>query len=180
MQWSPRQARYTLLLFLLIFTAGQVKACLTRPILPDLGQIQEIWPPEGCLVDATALKGRALEVFPRGTSINAAVSEMGLVPDPLGSGFCIPGAGVLYRVQSGWRIRPMTQRERWVWRIPMDLYDCQPLDLQRISGIGPSLAEKIYQFVRGRGYLDSIFDLDEVPGVGSGRMKVLKNELEIP
>jgi hypothetical protein len=180
MQWSLRQARYTLFLFLLIFTAGQVKAYLTRPIYPDLGQIQEIWPPECYLVDATALKGRALEVFPRGTSIYGAVSEMSLVPDPLGSGFCTPRAGVLYRVKSGWRIRPMTQRERWVWRIPMDLYDCQPLDLQRISGIGPSLAGKIHKFVHNRGYLNSLSDLVEVPGVGPARLKVLRKELEIP
>jgi hypothetical protein len=179
MQWSHRQARYTLLLFLLVFAAGQVKAYLTRPIFPDLGQIQEIWPPEGCLVDTTALKGRALEVFPQGTSIYAAVSEMGLVPDPLGSGFCAPRAGVLYNVSAGWRIRPMTQRERWVWRIPMNLYQCEPTDIMRISGIGPSLAERIYRFVQDRGSLKSISQMDEVPGVGKGKLKVLEKELAL-
>ena len=74
----------------------------------------------------------------------------------------------------------MTQRERWVWRIPMDLYHCEPEDLQRISGIGPSLAGKIQKFVQNRGYLNSLSDLDEVPGVGPGRLEVLKKELEIP
>ena len=180
MQWSPYQARYTLFLFLLIFTAGQVKAYLTRPIYLGMGQIQEIWPPEGCLVDATALKNRALEVYPLGTSIYAAVSEVGLVPDPLGSGFCTPRAGVLYNGSAGWRIRPMTQRERWVWRIPMDLYQCEPEDLQRISGIGPSLAGKIQRFVQNKGYLNSLSDLDLVPGVGPGRLEQLRKELEIP
>jgi DNA uptake protein ComE-like DNA-binding protein len=62
----------------------------------------------------------------------------------------------------------------------MDLYACKPHDLQRINGIGPALAEKIHQFVQGRGYLESISDLNEVPGVGPGRLKLLEKELEIP
>ena len=74
----------------------------------------------------------------------------------------------------------MTQRERWVWRIPMDLYQCEPEDLQRIRGIGPSLAEKIQRFVQNRGYLNSLSDLDAVPGVGPGRLEQLRKELEIP
>lgn len=180
MQWSPHQARYTLLLFLLIFTAGQVKAFLARPLFPDLRQFQEKWPPEGHLIDATALKNRALEVFPGGTTVATAAIELGFEVEPLGSGFCLSRAGVLYLGQGGWRIRPMTQRERWVWRIPMDLYQCELEDLQRISGIGPSLAGKIHQFVQSRGYLDSISDLDEIPGIGPGKLKVLKKELEVP
>ncbi|MDF1526704.1 MAG: helix-hairpin-helix domain-containing protein [bacterium] len=141
--------------------------------------MQEIWPPEGCLVDSTALKGKALVVFPQGTSIYAVVSEMGLVPDTLGSGFCAPRAGVLYNGSAGWRIRPMTQRERWVWSIPMDLYQCEPEDLQRISGIGPSLAVKIQRFVQNRGYLNSLSDLDLVPGVGPGKLSALEKELAL-
>jgi hypothetical protein len=180
MQWSPRQARYTLLLFLLIFAAGQMKAYLTRPVYPDLRQSQENWPPDGHLVDVTVLKNRALEVFPPGTTIYVAISALGLEPDPVGSGFCLPRASVLYRRPTGWSVRPMTQRERWVWRIPMDLYDCKPHDLQRIKGIGPSLAGKIHQFVQNRGPLDSISDLLEVPGVGPGKLKVLEKELEVP
>ena len=74
----------------------------------------------------------------------------------------------------------MTQRERWVWRIPMDLYHCEPEDLQRISGIGPSLAWKLYQFAQARGYLESLSDLVEIPGVGPGKMEQLRKELEIP
>ncbi len=179
MQWSPHQARYTLLLFLLIFTAGQVKAYLVRPVYPDLGQFQEKWPPEGHLVDATTLKNRGMEVFPLGTTVTTAVNEMGLKVEPLGSGFCLPKAGVLFRGQAGWRIRPMTQRERWVRRIPMDLFHSEPEDLQRISGIGPSLAGKIYKFVQSRGYLDSISELDEISGVGPGKLKVLKKELAL-
>lgn len=73
----------------------------------------------------------------------------------------------------------MTQRERWVRRIPMDLFHSEPEDLQRISGIGPSLAGKIYKFVQSRGYLDSISELDEISGVGPGKLKVLKKELAL-
>jgi DNA uptake protein ComE-like DNA-binding protein len=42
------------------------------------------------------------------------------------------------------------------------------------------LAGKIHQFVQSRGYLESISDLDEVSGVGPGRLKVLEKELEVP
>lgn len=179
MQWNHRQARYTLLLFLLIFTAGQVKAYLARPLFPDLGHFQGKWPPEGHLIDATALKNRALEVFPGGTTVATAAIELGFEVEPLGSGFCLPRAGVLYRGPGGWRIRPMTQRERWVWRIPMDLYHCELEDLQRISGIGPSLAGEIYQFVQSRGYVDSLSDLDEIPGIGPGKLLLLEKELSL-
>jgi competence protein ComEA len=87
---------------------------------------------------------------------------------------------VLIKGVDGWSIRPMTQRERWVWRIPMDLYRCRPEDLMRINGIGPSLAERIYRFVQDRGYLGSLDALNEIPGIGPGKIKQLKQELEIP
>jgi competence ComEA-like helix-hairpin-helix protein len=180
MHWDRRQARLTLLLFLLIFTLGQLKAYIIRPVYPDPELLEEMWPPEGLLVNATILKGRALEVFSTGTAVAEAMNELGLKMDPLGSGFCLPRAGVLYMGPAGWRVRPMTQRERWVWRIPMDLNRCNLDDLQRIKGIGPSLAEKIYRFVQNRGHLNSITDLDEVPGIGERKLEVLKKELEVP
>jgi len=180
MQWSPRQARFTLLLFLIIFTAGQVKLYLTRPVYPEIGSISGKWPPEGHLVDATALKNKALEVFLSGTTVGFAIDKFNLEADPLGSGHCLPRAGILVKGIGGWKVRPMTQRERWVWRIPMDLNRCDEEDLQRISGIGPSLAEKIHRFMQGRRYLNTLSDLDEVSGVGPGRLKVLKKELEVP
>ncbi len=180
MHWNPRQARFTLLLFLLIFAAGQVKVYLARPVYPDLDQIQASWPPDGHIVDSTVLKNKSLEVFSQGTTINEAVSELGLEPDPSGSGFCLPRAGTLYRGAGGWSVRPMTQRQRWVWRIPMDLYRCQPEDLQRIKGIGPSMAMKIYRFVQNTGYLNSVSDLYKVPGIGVRKLEELGKELEIP
>ena len=179
MQWSPRQARNTLLLFLIIFAAGQVKAYLTRPVYPYFSNTIEKWPPDGHLVDATALKNSALEAFPTGTTVAVAMDKLVLKADPLCSGYCLPRAGILYKGEDGWRVRPMTQRERWVWRIPMELYRCGPRDLQRINGIGPSLANKIYRFVQNKGLLTSISDLDEVPGVGPGKLSLLEKELAL-
>ena len=178
MRWNRRQARSTLLLFLLLFSAGRGKALLTAPIYPE--PHGEGWPPPGHVVDATALPGKALEVFPGGTTVGTAVSLLGTVPDLLGSGFCLPRAGVLSSGPEGWTIRPMTQRERWVWRLPMNLYECEREDLERIKGIGPSLAGEIVRFVGSRGYLNSVEELQEIPGLGPGRMKMLRKDLEIP
>ena len=131
------------------------------------------------MVDATPLKGLSMVPFPKGTTVGEAVGELGLAVDPLGSGFCLPRAGILYRALDGWSIRPMTQRERWVWRIPMDLYNCGPQDLERISGIGTSLAGRIHRYVQGRGYLMSVSDLDSVPGVGPGKLEALRKDLAL-
>ena len=179
MNWDSRQARCTLVLFLLILAAGQVNTCLKRPIYPDRNDTGGIWPPEGHLVDATALDNRALEVFPSGTDVGTAVREMGIKVDPLGSGRCLPRAGVLDQGKDGWSVRSMSQRERWVWRIPMDLNRCEPDDFQRIKGIGPSLAGRIYRFVQGRGSLRSLSELGKVPGIGPHKLKVLKRELTL-
>ena len=177
--WDPRQARVSLLLFLAVFTVGLVKIYLTRPIYPDSAVFDKVWPPGGCLLDATALKNKALEVFPQGTRILAAVAGLGLEVDPLGSGFCLPRAGVLFRGKEGWRVRNMTQPERWVWRIPMDIHLCGPEDLARISGIGPSLGGKIHRYMQEKRCLDSLNDLLEVPGIGPSRLAMLKGEVEL-
>ena len=179
MNWDLRQARVSVLLFLVVLTAGLVKVRLTRPIYPDSAASGGGWPPAGCLLDATALKSRALEVFPRGTRIMTAVNGMGLDVSPVGSGFCLPRAGVLFKEKEGWQVRPMTQRERWVWRIPMDIHQCDKEDLARITGIGPSLGGKIKRFVEGKRCLDSLSDLLEVPGIGPTRLEMLKKELAL-
>ena len=179
MNWYPCQARYTLLLFLFLLAAGQIKACLIRPVYPHLGRIEESWPSEGLLLDATILKNRALEVFPRGTTAASALAEMGLTANLNGSGHCLPRAGVLEKRSHGWAIRPMSQGERWVWRIPMNLYMCEPEDLQRIKGIGLSLAAKVCRFVEKKGALQSIRDLDEVSGIGPGKLSELEKELAL-
>ena len=179
MDFDPRQSRITLLLFIAILLAGQVWLYITRPIYPDPSVFPDRWPPQGYLVDATVLKNRALEAFSAGTTVGDAVRHLGLKPEIRGSGFCLPGAGVLYRADSGWRIRSMSQLERFVWRIPMQLSNCTPEDLQRIRGIGPVLARKIHRFVQERGYLDSLDELDDIPGVGPAKLSALKKELAL-
>jgi hypothetical protein len=173
-----RQSRITLLLFLAILLAGQVWLYFTRPVYPDPSSFSQKWPPLGYLVDATALENRALEAFPAGTTVADAVRRLGLEPDIRGSGFCLPGAGVLYRAITGWRIRSMSQLERYVWRLPMQVSKCTPEDLQRIRGVGHVLAGKIHSFVQERGYVESIDELDEIPGIGPKKLGVLKKELE--
>jgi hypothetical protein len=178
MDFDPRQARITVLLFLIIFTGGQVKLHLMRPIYPDPAVFLEKWPPQGYLVDVSALKDRALEEFPAGTTVGDAIRRLERKPDILGSGFSLARAGVLYQTDTGWRIRPMSQMERFVWRIPMELNRCGAEDLERIKGIGPVLARKIHRFVQDRGYLTSLQELDAVPGIGPAKLMVLSKELE--
>lgn len=177
--WDPRQARLSLALFMAIAATGLVKMYLTRPVYPGQALMEDPWPPAGCLVDATVLGNLALEVFPAGTTIARAVRRFGLVVDPLGSGFCLQRAGVLQECRSGWRIRPMTQLERWIWRIPMDIHRAGPGDLSRIEGIGPAMASRIHDFVRREKSLDSLDDLLNVPGIGPSRLKMLKEELAL-
>jgi competence protein ComEA len=168
----------SLILFLFILTGGLIKNYLARPVYPELAP-ENPWPPEGCLVDASAMKNRALVEFPGGTTVAAAVRFFALEVDPLGSGFCLPRAGVLLRTGTGWSVRPMTQRERWVWRIPMDVHRISPNDLSRINGIGPSLGHRIHTYIRERKCLESLDDLLDVPGIGPARLEVLKKELAL-
>jgi len=116
-------------------------------------------------------------VFPSGTPIFEALSGLGVKTDSVGSGFSLPRAGVLLRTKKGWSVRAMTQRERWIWRIPMDVHCCTPEDLSRIKGIGPSLGEKIQCFVRQRKSLESLDVLLDVQGIGPSRLLTLEKEL---
>jgi hypothetical protein len=176
---DSRQSRITLLLFLAILLAGQGWQFLNRPIYPDPTHFSQEWPPQGYLVDVTVLENRALEAFTTGTTVGDAVRHLGLEPAIRGSGFCLPGAGVLYRADNGWRIRPMSQLERHVWRLPMQLSNCTTEDLERIRGVGPVLARKIHSFVQERGYVESIDELDVIPGIGPKKLAVLKKELVV-
>ncbi|MDF1536444.1 MAG: helix-hairpin-helix domain-containing protein [bacterium] len=179
MNFDKRQARITLLLFLFILIAGQVWLYFNRPIYPDLARFPEKWPSQGYLLDASALKDRALAAFPAGTTTGGAIRQLKLRLDTLGSGFCLPRAGVLFKTDGGWSVRPMSQSERHVWRIPMELSKCAPEDLERIGGIGPVLARKIHRFVQNRGYLESVEQLDAVPGIGPKKLEALKRELAL-
>jgi hypothetical protein len=179
MDWDPRQARLSLLLFLVIVTVGMIKVYLTRPVYPDPALYQQPWPPAGCLVDASVLRKRALEAFPDGTTVASAVEILGLETDPTGSGFCLPRAGILRKGLNGWQVRAMTQAERWIWRIPMDIHRADPQDLSRIDGIGSTLASRINSYVREKKCLQSLDELLDVPGIGRSRLEKLKEELDL-
>jgi hypothetical protein len=179
MSLDSRQARITLLLFLAILMAGQGWQFLNRPIYPDPTNFSQEWPPQGYLLDATVLNSRALEAFRPGTTVNEALKRLGVEPAIRGSGFCLPGAGVLYRADNGWRIRPMSQLERHVWRLPMQITNCTTEDLERIRGVGPVLGRKIHSFVQERAYIVSLDELDAIHGVGSKKLAVLKKELVV-
>lgn len=176
--WDRRQARISLLLFLFLFAVGQGIAFLQRPVNPDPRIFSEPWPPEGCLLDATAVS-KALVAFPEGTSVSQSLSGLALKANAAGSGFALPRAGVLVREKGGWSVRSMTQKERWIWRLPMDVHRCTPEDFSRIRGIGTSLGEKIHRFVQEKKSLDSLEDLLAVPGIASSRLRWLEAELSL-
>jgi predicted DNA-binding helix-hairpin-helix protein len=104
---------------------------------------------------------------------------MGLTPDPTGSGFVLPRAGVVKRQADGWTVVAMSQRERFIWAIPMELTSSEEADFIRIPGIGPVLATRLADFISRRVWLASVSELDEVPGVGSAKLRVLSEYLEV-
>jgi competence protein ComEA len=73
----------------------------------------------------------------------------------------------------------MTQEERWIWRIPMDVHRAGPQDLSRIDGIGCALASRICGYVGEKKCLQSLDELLDVPGIGRSRLEKLKEELEL-
>ena len=47
-------------------------------------------------------------------------------------------------------------------------------ELTYAEGIGPSTAKNIYDYLRQKGPVDSIDDLDNIPGIGEKRLEALK------
>ena len=47
-------------------------------------------------------------------------------------------------------------------------------ELTYAEGIGPSTAKNIYDYLQQKGPVDSIDDLDSVPGIGEKRLEALK------
>lgn len=179
MSWNNRHARYTLLLFLILFLFSTVENRLNRPVYPDPEVCSTVWPPGTHILDGSRVGNLALKDFPRKTTIADAVKELGLRASSSGSETMLPRAGVLYRSGTGWGVRCMTQQERWIWLIPMDIHRCAPEDLQRITGIGPVLALRISNFVRRKGHLNSLDDLAGISGVGPEKLRAMKRDLEM-
>jgi DNA polymerase/3'-5' exonuclease PolX len=91
----------------------------------------------------------------------------------------LPRASVLEKTPGGWTVRPMTQTERWIWRIPMDLNSSSQDDFRRIPGIGPVLAKRIAQYVTERVWISNVDSLLQVKGVGPSKLESLTKYLEV-
>lgn len=176
--WSTGRARAVLVLFYLFLAAGLLRYwALERPIFPGTPGQYAKWPPAGSLVDASRLGDRGMAVFTPGTPVAHVVESFGLPLLLYGSMHSIPPYGVLTSGTGGWTVRPMTQKERYIWGLPMDANACDPGDLLLIPTIGPALAERIHRFIRDRWGIDTLKELDGVKGVGAARLKVLRQYL---
>ncbi|HDL52665.1 MAG TPA: hypothetical protein ENH32_01675 [Proteobacteria bacterium] len=153
-----------------------------RPIFPPESALAAAgpWPPPlpTKILDATGTVAGRLLLFPSGTTVKGALLSLGLKIDPLCSGIALPRAGVVWRGSAGWGIRPMTQLERWIWRIPMDLNAVGPVELALIAGVGPVLAGKISVFLSRNVRTGTVDSLGHVRGVGPKKLRLLKKYLE--
>lgn len=53
-------------------------------------------------------------------------------------------------------------------------------DLQRLPGVGPVLAEKIYAYREAHGPFRVVEDLLDVPGIGEGKLAALRDAVVVP
>ncbi|UCF30691.1 MAG: helix-hairpin-helix domain-containing protein [bacterium] len=181
--WRSEHARRALILLVVLTLAGQIHSWHGRPVIPqraDAGTGTP-WPPPVSerIVDRTELPTGRLDVYPSGTTIGEAVLSLSLPADPAGSATVLPRAGVLTMGPGGWTVRPMSQVERYVWGIPMDLNSVGVEDLVRIPGIGKVLAEYIYGFISQVVWVSSVSRLDAVPGIGPAKLRTLSKYLEV-
>ena len=182
-RWSRSRARAFLLFFLVLFAVGRLSDHLRRPVIPECvfeSADDKILPEPGIrLLDISRVRTVNPLRFPSGTTVEEAVGSLDLRTVPRGSGRVLPRAGVLVRKGQGWKVRTMSQRERAVWRIPLDVNSCSIDDLTGIPGIGPTLAERIYLYVSRRVWIRAVSDLIAVRGIGPGKLKVLERYLEV-
>jgi len=54
------------------------------------------------------------------------------------------------------------------------------VDLERIPGVGPVLAERIRQHLDTYGPFGAVEDLLDVPGIGEGKLAALRDSVQIP
>jgi len=120
-----------------------------------------------------------IHLFKAGATVSQALKSLNIKVDPLRSETVLPRASVLEMGKEGWTVRPMTQAERWIWRIPMDLNSSRSDDLERIPGIGPVLAKRIAWYVSDRVWIDDFNSLLEVKGVGPSKLEAMKKYLEV-
>lgn len=102
--------------------------------------------------------------------------------------YWVLAAAVLFTVLITWLILTLTQpvltdSAIYVWTItqtPAEYQDKININTATIDeltyaeGIGPSTAKNIYDYLQQKGPVDSIDDLDSVPGIGEKRLEALK------
>ncbi len=178
-----RRARTFLILFLILFGLGRFTVWMRRPVYPPGTHFQERggWPPQEDIRVLNAVDSPlgTVHLFKGGTSIGVALDSLNVKVDPHRARTVLPRAGILKMTAEGWTVRPMTQTERWIWRIPMDLNSSSSDDLQRIPGIGPVLAERIDRHVSERVWIQDVGSLRRVKGVGPAKLESLKKYLEV-
>lgn len=177
MEDRERTRRRAALLFLVaLLLAGRLSLWLRRELPPaEVGP----WPRGVCLVDATSAPVGAAVPFPDGTRAAEAFSVFRLPPAPGEGERPLPRGTVLEPSDGGtWRLRPMSEREKWVWGLPMDVNRVGEQDLRRIPGIGPSLARRLGDRLR-RGAVRSLVELSPMPGIGPARLSALGEAMEV-
>lgn len=59
----------------------------------------------------------------------------------------------------------------------IDINDGAASDLEGLPGVGPVLAERIYQYRQEHGPFETVEDLLDVPGIGEGKLAALREAL---
>lgn len=176
------RARTALIIFLIIFSSGRLTVWMRRPVYPpQLIMEGKAWPPanETRIVNAVDSPVGGVHLFGGGTTIAEALDSMKVRTDPHRAGVVLPRASILEITSQGWTVRAMTQSERWIWQIPMDLNFASSDDLQRIPGIGPVLARRIARYVSERVWVPAVDSLLQVNGVGPSKLESMKKYLEV-
>jgi competence ComEA-like helix-hairpin-helix protein len=62
---------------------------------------------------------------------------------------------------------------------PIDLNRATPVDLQRLPGVGPALAERIVSARQDAGRFASVDDLRRIPGIGAVKLERLRPFLSV-
>jgi hypothetical protein len=177
------RARTFLILFLIIFGFGRFSVWMRRPVYPpQMETLDRITCPPAIdirVVNAVDSPVGDIHLFKAGTTVSQALNSLNIKVDPHRSNTVLPRACVLERASEGWTVRPMSQTERWIWQIPMDLNTSSSDDLQRISGIGPVLADRIARYISEKVWIRNVDSLIRVKGVGPVKLETLKKYLEV-
>jgi competence protein ComEA len=94
------------------------------------------------------------------------------------------GAAVLLLAVDAWGslahgTRPTSLERDTVPLTPIDLNRASRAELRQLPGVGPALADRIEAHRKERGGFASVEELDQVPGIGAGRLARLRPWLKV-